>query len=66
MRGRLVLNGPTTDIGGWFGEISGSQVTLMIALWLQTMVMLSAGDTVEPEGYFQVADGYFGADHTAF
>ena len=65
MRGRLVLNG-TTEIRGSFGEISGSQVTLMTALWLQTMVMLSAGDTVEPQGYFRVADGYFAADHTSF
>ena len=25
-----------------------------------------AGDTVELQGYFRVADGYFAADHTSF
>jgi hypothetical protein len=67
MRGRLMLNGPT-EIGGSFGEVSGSQFTLMIALWLQTMTMamLSAGHTVEPQGSFRVANGYVAADHTAF
>ena len=40
----------------------------MIALWLQTMtmVMLSTGHAVEPQGSFRVADEYFAADHTAF
>jgi hypothetical protein len=65
MRGRLVLNG-TTEIRGSFGEISATHVTLATAIWLQTMVPLSAGDTVELQGYFRVADGYFAADHTSF
>ena len=65
MRGRLVLNG-TTEIRGSFGEISATHVTLATAIWLQTMVPLTAGDTVELQGYFRVADGYFAADQTSF
>lgn len=65
MRGRLVLNG-TTEIHGSRGEISGDHVSEATALWLQTMVALSAGDTVELQGTFRVADGYFVADHTSF
>jgi hypothetical protein len=65
MRGRLVLNG-TTEIRGSFGEISGDHVSEATALWLQTLVALSAGDTVELQGTFRVADGYFAADHTSF
>jgi hypothetical protein len=30
------------------------------------MVPLTAGDTVELQGYFRVADGYFAADNTSF
>ncbi len=29
-------------------------------------MQLTAGDTVELQGYFRVADGYFAADHTSF
>jgi hypothetical protein len=65
MRGRLVLNG-ATEIRGSFGEISATHVSLTTALWLQTMVPLTAGDTVELQGDFRVADGYFAADHTSF
>jgi len=65
MRGRMVLNG-ATEIRGSMGEISGGHVSLATALWLQTMVPLTAGDTVELQGYFRVADGYFAADHTSF
>ncbi len=65
MRGRLVLNG-ATEIRGSLGEISATHVTLATAIWLQTMVPLTAGDTVELQGYFRVADGYFAADHTSF
>jgi len=64
MRGRLVLNG-ATEIRGSFGEISATHVSLATAIWLQTMVPLTAGDTVELQGYFRVADGYFAADHTS-
>jgi hypothetical protein len=65
MRGRLVLNG-ATEIRGSFGEISGGHVSEATALWLQTMVPLNTGDTVELQGTFRVADGYFAADHTSF
>jgi hypothetical protein len=65
MRGRLVLNG-TTEIKGSLGEISGAHVSLLTALWLQTMVLLSEGDTVELQGTFRAQDGYFAADHTTF
>lgn len=65
MRGRLLLNG-TTEIDGSFGEISGAHVSLATALWLQTLTPLAAGDTVELQGYFRTADGYFAAGHTSF
>jgi hypothetical protein len=65
MRGRLVLNG-ATEIRGSFGEISGGHVSLATALWLQTMVPLTAGDTVELQGYFRAQDGFFAADQTSF
>jgi hypothetical protein len=65
MRGRLMLNG-ATEIRGSFGESSATHVSLATAIWLQTMVPLTAGDTVELQGYFRVADGYFAADHTSF
>lgn len=65
MRGRLVLNG-TTEIRGSFGESSATQVSLATALWLQTMVPLEQGDTVELQGCFRAADGSFAAGHTSF
>ena len=65
MRGRLVLNG-STEIRGSFGESSATHVSLATAIWLQTMVPLSAGDTVELQGYFRAQDGYFAAEHTSF
>lgn len=34
------------------------------AIWLQMMVPLTAVETVELQGYFRVADGYYAADHT--
>ena len=51
MRGRLVLNG-TTEIRGSLGEISATHVSLATAIWLQTMVPLTASDTVELQGFF--------------
>ena len=48
-----------------FVEISATHVSLATAIWLQTMVPLTAGDTVEVQGYFRVADGYFAADQTS-
>ena len=65
MRGRLVLNG-STEIRGSRGEISGAHASEATALWLQTMVPLAQGDTVELQGTFRAADGYFAADHTSF
>jgi hypothetical protein len=65
MNGRLALNG-TTEIRGSRGEVSGAHVSEATALWLQTMVSLTAGDTVELQGNFRAADGYFAADQTFF
>ena len=65
MRGRLVLNG-LTEIKGSFGENSGTHVSEATALQIQTLAALAAGDTVELQGSFRVADGYFAADHTSF
>ncbi|MCQ0091342.1 DUF2793 domain-containing protein [Roseovarius sp. M141] len=65
MRGRLVLSG-ATEIRGSLGESSATHVSLATAIWLQTMVPLSAGDTVELQGYFRAQDGYFAAEHTSF
>jgi hypothetical protein len=65
MCGRLVLNG-ATEIRGSRGEISGAHVSEATALWLQTMVSLTAGDIVELQGNFRAADGYFAADQTSF
>lgn len=65
MRGQLVQNG-TTEIRGSLGEISSASVSMATALWLQTMTPLAQGDTVELQGYFRSADGYFAANHTTF
>ena len=65
MRGWLVLNG-TTEIRGSRGEISGAHVSEATALWLQTMVSLTAGDTVDLQSNFRAADGYCVADQTSF
>jgi hypothetical protein len=65
MRGRLLLNG-TTEIRGSFGEVSSAYLSMATALWLQTMTPLAQGDTVELQGYFRSADGFFAANHTTF
>jgi hypothetical protein len=65
MNGRLVLNG-STEIKGGKGENSATHVSLATTLTLQTLMPLAAGDSVELQGYFRVADGYFAADHTTF
>ncbi|WP_292288731.1 hypothetical protein [Marivita sp.] len=46
MSGRIVLNG-TTEIRGSRGEISGAPGSQAAALWLQTMIALTAGDMVK-------------------
>ena len=53
-------------IRGSRGEISAAHVSEATALWLQAMVSLTAGDTVELQGNFRAADGYFAADQTSF
>ncbi len=65
MRARLVLNG-SSEMRGSRGEISGAHVSEATALWLQTTAVLAQGDTVELQGTFRAADGYFAADHTSF
>jgi hypothetical protein len=65
MRGRLVLNG-SSEIRGSYNDITGSHTTLATALNMQTIVVLDAGDTVELQGTFRTADGYFAANQTTF
>jgi len=65
LRGRLVVNG-TTELKGSYGEISSSHVTQATALWLHGATPLAKNDTVELQGYFRGADGYFAKDHTTF
>lgn len=48
------------------GEISGAHVYKATALWLQTMASLATVDTVELQGIFRAADGYFAANQTSF
>jgi hypothetical protein len=65
MSGRLQING-TTEIRGSWGEVTSSHASEATALWLQTMVALSAGATVELQGSFRAQDGYFAAEQTSF
>lgn len=65
MRGRLVKNG-SVEIPGSFGENSGAHVTLATAMWIQTVAPLAKDDTVELQGSYRTADGYFAANHTSF
>ena len=65
MSGRLVLNG-MSDIPGSFAEIAGPHESLRTTLQISTLVPLAAGDTVELQGYFRMADGYVAADQTTF
>ncbi|MCC5963610.1 MAG: DUF2793 domain-containing protein [Rhodobacteraceae bacterium] len=65
MTGRLVVNGSTV-LRGSQGENSGTHRSEATAIWLQTMAVLAAGDTVELQGHFRAHDGYFAADHTSF
>ena len=69
MRNSVLLTASSpicTVIRGSFGESSATHVSLATTIWLQTMVAVSAGDTVELQGYFRAQDGYFAADHTSF
>jgi len=49
------VNG-TTEIRGSYGETSGAHASEAMALWLQTMVPLTAGDRIELKGYFRAQD----------
>lgn len=65
MRGHLLLKG-TAETNGPFRELGGEHVSLTKSLWLQTMVVLTAGDTVELQGSFRAQDGYFASEQTSF
>lgn len=65
MSGRLVTNG-TDVIPGAYGEISGPHAHLGTVIWLQTIANLSAGDTVELQGYVRGNAAYFAAEHSTF
>ena len=65
MSGRLVVNGIDV-IPGSYGEISGPHANLATTIWLQTMAVLSAGDTVELQGYVRGNAAFFAAEHTTF
>jgi hypothetical protein len=65
MRGRLLLNG-TTEIRGSFAEVSGGHTSGSTTLDLQAVAELSAGDTVELQAGFRVAEGIIASDHTCF
>jgi hypothetical protein len=63
MQARLLKNG-TDVVPGSFGGITGAHVSEVTAIWLYVAVVLAANDTVELQGNFTAADGYFAADHT--
>jgi hypothetical protein len=65
MRGRLLLNG-TSEIRGSFAEVSGGHTSGSKTLSLQAVAELVAGDTVELQAGFRVADGIIASDHTCF
>lgn len=65
MSARLLLNGADV-ITGSLGEITGAHASEQTTLQVQTMALLSAGDTVELQGQLRGFDGYFMADQTAF
>ncbi len=62
---RLVLNG-TTPMAGSFGGITGNHVDGVTFANTQAAAQLTAGDTVELQGMFSGASGYFQAGETAF
>ena len=49
--GRILLR--AAEIRGALGEISGAHTTQLTALWLQTLVPLAQGDTVELRSTFR-------------
>lgn len=62
---RNVLNG-TIQIRAARGEISAAPVSEATVLWLQTMVSLIVGDTVELQGDFRAVEGHLAADQMSF
>ena len=64
MGGRLVLNGSAL-INGSEAHVTGDHVTLKTTLSVQTLVALSAGDTVELQAIMEAQNGYAAADHTS-
>lgn len=48
----------TTEIRVWHGEIRGAHASENMAFWLQRMVLLNDGDTVESQGNVPAAYGY--------
>ncbi|MEM6886560.1 MAG: DUF2793 domain-containing protein [Pseudomonadota bacterium] len=65
MSARLVLNG-VTQISGSLCENTGSHITDRTTLCLQSLVSLSAGDTVELQGQMRNFDAYFMGNETSF
>ena len=63
--GRLVLNS-ATEINGSRAAITSVHIDEVTSVVLQDMIALAAGDTVELQGRFTGADGYFMADRSAF
>lgn len=62
---RMLKNG-TSQLAGSFGGITGDHVDGITFVNTQATAVLSAGDTVELQGMFSGASGYFQADETAF
>ncbi|KNG92245.1 DUF2793 domain-containing protein [Pseudaestuariivita atlantica] len=65
MRGRFLVN-DTTVITGSYGENTGPHKSEETTLDVHGMAALTAGDTVEFQGYMRANQGYFAADGTAF
>lgn len=65
MGAQLVINGAVV-VPGSQAENTSTHVTERTTLSLQTMVGLSAGDTVELQGIMRAHAGYFMADRTDF
>ena len=62
---RMLKNGATL-VSGSFGGITGGHVDGLTFANSQATAVLTAGDTVELQGMFSGASGYFQADETAF
>lgn len=62
---RLMVNGGT-QIAGSFGGTTSAHVDGVTFVNTQATTQLTAGDTVELQGMFTGASGYFQADETAF